>query len=411
MAWASLAVLLVGADLIGNASTYVYAIILIASLPLLLGDARLRQSLRRPAALAYLASYLSLAIAFVCSAQSPWDLQYAGNFILFLAFSPAVALFSVNAGHRASETFGWFALAGAVGALLSALHDVYIIGFERAVGFINLTNPFAMASVMLGFLSMVGFFARRDHWRLVFLLGPLCACANSMLTGTRGAVVMIAALILVFLVFWGVTLDRRQKLIVVTIGALLFAIIAAFSAVAGTHMRALSAFDALAVFVGKGQAIDFSTEIRLNLYYGGFRAFLESPIFGHGWWHHVEAARPFMSPEVQAYTVRWSHLHNDYVNFAALAGVLGLAAFAIYLIAPVWSAAVSRKDSQYIPRLYGAIVLTTCYAVFGMFDTSFSMEMLTAFGPVCAAALLGYCVDKPFDEIKEVSGILELKRG
>ncbi len=40
-------------------------------------------------------------------------------------------------------------------------------------------------------------------------------------------------------------------------------------------------------------------------------------------------------------------------------------------------------------------MLALCYAIFGMFDTSFSMEVLLGFGPVCAAALLGFCVDVP----------------
>lgn len=45
-----------------------------------------------------------------------------------------------------------------------AIYEVTILGRTRVVGFINLTNPFAMMAVMLGFLSLIGFWAFSD-WR------------------------------------------------------------------------------------------------------------------------------------------------------------------------------------------------------------------------------------------------------
>ena len=80
---------------------------------------------------------------------------------------------------------------------------------------------------------------------------------------------------------------------------------------------------------------------------------------------------------------------------AALAGVMGLGAYFLYMAIPVVGAIRSIRDSQYVPRLFGACVVASCYAIFGLFDTSFSMELLLGFGPVCTALLLGFCVDQP----------------
>ncbi|ODT66666.1 MAG: hypothetical protein ABS75_26730 [Pelagibacterium sp. SCN 63-23] len=390
-----LALLLVGADLIGNLSAYGYAIILLAMLPVLLSDPAARRSMWNGGSLAYLVAFLLLFFAFVFSAQHWSDVQYAGNFTFFLLFAPAIALFSFGAGPRATEVFASLALAGAAISLLSALYEVYGLGYGRAVGFVNLTNPFAMASVMLGYLSLTGFWARKDRWRYLFLLGPIFAAGTSVLAGTRAAIVMLACLFVLFVLFWSFTLDRKKRLWAWAGGAALAIAGIALAIIFSSELRALSAFQTLAVFFGQGQAIDFSTEIRLNLYYGGIQAFLESPLFGHGWWRHFEAARPYMSEVVQQKTVRWSHLHNDYVNFAALAGIMGVGAYLIYMVTPLIGAIRSSKDSQYLPRLFGASTILVCYAVFGLFDTSFSMEVLLGFGPVCAAALLGFCVDRP----------------
>src|SRR5690606_11137359 len=109
-AWLVLAFLLVGANLIGNLSAYAYAVVLLAMMPVLLWDGTMRARMWRPAALLYALAFLLLLLAFALSARQVSDLQYAGNFVFFLLFIPAVALLSSNAGVRDSEQFAWLAL-------------------------------------------------------------------------------------------------------------------------------------------------------------------------------------------------------------------------------------------------------------------------------------------------------------
>src|SRR5690606_25749737 len=131
----------------------------------------------------------------------------------------------------------------------------------------------------------------------------------------------------------------------------------------GADTRAFQAIESIYLFFAEGQAIDRSVAIRLELYRGGIMAFLDSPIFGHGWRHHVEAARPYMMDEsIAEHVARWSHLHNDYINFAALAGIFGLASYFIYLLVPIIATWSSKRDSQYHARLYGGSAISTCHS-------------------------------------------------
>lgn len=91
----------------------------------------------------------------------------------------------------------------------------------------------------------------------------------------------------------------------------------------------------------------------------------------------------------------WSHLHNDYINFAAMAGVLGLLSYVIYLLVPIAATWGAPRDSQYHERLYAGVVIATCYAIYGIFGSAFAAEMLLCFGPVCTAVLAGFCADAP----------------
>lgn len=394
----ALVALLVLANAVGNLSPYLYLGVLVVAWPLLFADAGRREVMNRPESWAYLAAFLLIAIGFVGSADSVGDLENLGNFLPFLAFIPAVALLDTQARQGNVMTVSVLALAGAAVSVVSGVVDLQLLGHERAEGFFNLTNPFAMMAVMLGFLALMGVFASRDPRRHLLLAGPLLGAAAAGLAATRSAGLMIAALALVFLLFAVLRQRARTRLVILAAAVPVLALIGAAMALWSEELRFLAGADTLTTFFRDPAAVDISTRIRMELYHGGILAFLESPWVGYGWRDHVQAARVFMDPEISAYVALWSHLHNDYINFAAMLGLAGLAALLIYLAVPLLAALRAPRDGQYFPRLYGAAVLVCCYAIFGLFDTSFSAEMLLCFAPVFTAVLLGYCRDRPAQE-------------
>jgi O-antigen ligase len=394
--WMVLVSLLVLANLIGNASPYIYLVVLVIAWPFLFMDAAARHAMNRWESYAYLAAFLFMLIGFTFAAGGWEHFENVGNFLPYLLFIPAVGLFDRSARPSNTLIIATLALIGAIAAVGTAVFDVHIMGHRRAVGLVNTTNPFAMVSVMLGFLSLMGFWAIRDWRRYLFFIGPIVATYAVVLAGTRAAILIVMALGVLFAIFVGVKLSRRGRLALVGAGVL--AVVAGGAAIValGADTRAFRAIESIYLFFAEGQAIDRSVAIRLELYRGGIMAFHDSPIFGHGWRHHVEAARPYMMDEsIAEHVARWSHLHNDYINFAALAGIFGLASYFIYLLVPIVATWKAERDSQYHARLYGGFVVSICYAIYGVFGSAFAAELLLCFGVVCTAVLVGFCKDRP----------------
>lgn len=394
--WAVLVSLLVLANLIGNASPYIYLLVLLLAWPFLFTDASARRAMNRWESYAYLSAFLFMLVAFVFAAGGGEHFENVGNFLPYLLFIPAVALMDRSARRGNTAAIATLALAGAIIALGSASYDVHVVGLGRAVGLVNTTNPFAMMSVMLGFLALMGFWAVRDWRRYLFFIGPIVGTYCAVLAGTRAAILIVMVLSLLFAIFLAMKLRRRARWIlgIVVLLGTVAGVAAALALDADT--RAFGAIESIYLFLSEGEAIDRSVAIRLELYRGGIMAFLDAPIFGHGWRHHVQAARPYMvDGSIAQEVARWSHLHNDYINFAALAGVFGLASHLIYLAVPTVAAWKAPNDSQYHERLYGGLVVSLCYAIYGLFGSAFAAEMLLCFGAVFTAVLVGFCKDEP----------------
>lgn len=394
--WSVLGALLTLANLFGNASPYIYLAVLLLAWPFLLADQNARRAMNRWESYAYLTAFLAMLIAFTFAAGGWEHFDNVGNFLPFLLFIPAVGLLHRAARPGNTAIVAALALAGALMSAGMAAYDIHISGLRRAVGWVNTTNPFATMSIMLGFLALMGFWAVRDWRRYLFFIGPLAGLYATVLAGTRSVLIIAVVLVIIFVVFVAIRLSLKWRLVMFGAAMLGGTAIGAGAIFLGGDVRAFQAFESIYLFIAEGEAIDRSVAIRLELFRGGILAFLEAPLFGHGWRHHVEAARPFMlDPTISDSVEGWSHLHNDYINFAALAGVFGLITYCIYLFVPIISTWGSEHDSQFHERLYGAFVVTTCYAIYGLFGSAFAAEMLLCFGATFTAVLLGFCKDSP----------------
>ncbi|WP_417583248.1 O-antigen ligase family protein [Pelagibacterium sp.] len=394
-----LSALLVLANGIGNASPYIYLVCLVLAWPFLLRDQNGRDAMKHPVGIGYLLAFACVAVGFAGSASSMEDVAHLGNFLPLILFFPAFALFNRQANSNGTQVFALFALLGAGVALASAIYDVWWAGLDRAKGFVNLTNPFAMASIMLGFLPLMGLLTGKGPWRLIFLLGPVFGIMAGLLAGTRSAPLIAVVVSTIFAGFLFFRLPKRLRLI--WVGAIILVVVSVILALFafGDNLRALRGLDVIYSFITEGTVPDRSSEVRVQLYVGAINAFLEAPIFGYGWYDHVEAGRQFMAPDVAELVAGWSHYHNDYLNFAALAGIFGLAFYALYLLLPIWGAFRSEHDGQFAARLYGAMTISATYGVHGLFNTAFGAELLFCFAPVATAVLLGYCKDQPTNRL------------
>lgn len=333
-----------------------------------------------------------LALFTITNPPGRQDHLYALNFWLFLVMGPLIAALSQFASPRNMLLVARIAFVGTVVALGLGIMQVYGLNMRYAEGYgANRINTAGVA-IVLSFVASLGFFAEKSPRRALYLLAPVLVLGTVLLAGSRGPVIVYLALFAVLMF----TLVRRPwiALLISAIGiAIALALLLAFPSVFGRVATLPKLFEQLATGEELG---DNSARQRLRLYLAAVRAFLDSPWIGHGWgekaaatWHYYEPGEPFRDNRNQ-----W-HLHSDVLNFAVAGGIAGLLAYATILLAPIVGAYRSVRDSQWTPRMIGAVMLSTGYAAYGAFNLVFGFEYIMTFYIMVTAILIGFCRDAP----------------
>ena len=370
---------------------------------------RLGGILRHRAYLAVLAALGLLAIPLPFVWHGPDDLLIAGIVLPVLIGVGLVALLEVEPRFGSPLVLGTLSLVGALAAALAGLNDVYIFGIGRA-GVGNNPIHYADLSMVLGFFALVGLFGTESRWRLLFLAGPLLGLEAIILSGARGAVLgfaMVCVPVVILMIVW----FREIRFWV--IGGLVITAIAAgalFISEPGVSNRAMSAFGdsraALsALFAGQDTVAsaregDYSMDERLALLRGGVSVFLAHPVFGVGAGQIMPSAREYF-PE--RFKLMGNHLHYDLGDFAAGAGVFGLAGYLLLLLAPFLRPSGLYGEARRRAMLLGAVVVSGSYASLGLTNAVFGILPQTAlFGTLLAAivamgriAAQGNATEKP----------------
>jgi O-antigen ligase len=258
--------------------------------------------------------------------------------------------------------------------------DVLATGTTRSGG--NIANPihFADVALLAGFVGLLGVFFAEERFRMVFFAGPAMSIIAVVLSGTRGAVVAASVMIA-----WVAIMAALTK--VIAIRPLILAALATL--IAGAVAVALGAASLSGVqrvlvdivdVVQHGVPTDTSTDQRLQMYLGGLRAFLASPVFGHGPANFTAVANnladlPFGGAP---------HLHNDLINMAASAGSLGIAAYLIIILAPLVEILTLPNTIAKSRLLVGVTGLLAGYVVMGLTNAMFGILTITImFTAIC----------------------------
>lgn len=327
-----------------------------------------------------------LAVLFAISAQSPFDLIYVFNFTALMLFVPMYTLLRRFAAPTATLVVAALALTGAALVFTDALLDVFVKGMERVGG----PNRAATNATLFGFTALLGVLTPVGRWRAVFLAGPLFAVGTELLAGSRGVFLVLPPVIVLSIAF---VLPRHR---IFTAGLAIAALVAAVVAAGWfTELRSVSFIRVFDDVLTGGQTTDENASVRLMLWHAGWRAFLEAPLFGHGWARLMPAAMPYLSPWAAGIATGLPQLHNDIVNFAVVGGVVGVGVYLLIVATPPLAAWLSPRDGQHRARLFGTAILSCVYVVHGLTDLTIGFEYGTAQFAVLSAILLGYCRDGP----------------
>lgn len=121
--------------------------------------------------------------------------------------------------------------------------------------------------------------------------------------------------------------------------------------------------------------MDDSLSIRLVMLAAGFQAFLQAPLFGHGWANIMSSVLEFVHDENQRNIILGlAHLHNDLMDFAVTGGLVGIATYLAMIGGPVFAVLKMQRDSSDFARLMAVALLTTSYFFRGLSDLMFGFE-------------------------------------
>lgn len=387
-----LALMLPLAGIAGNVGPYLVALVCIVLTLAELGTPRRFAGWREPLPAMFLVAFATLGACFIATAEAPGDAVFTFNFVMLLLAGPLFVAMTAGAGSSAVRIVAWLALTGAALALLATGFGL-LMGVPRGawptLGVIRMSNT----ALILGFLALAGMFVEGGRERWWLLLGPVLGVAVVFLTSSRGPLLALALLAPVATIFALVRLPRR--LLPAALAGIAVALVAGLVLLA-THER-LADVPALIgrVLSGESGGVDRTTHIRLVLYRAGLEAFAQSPWIGHGWDELMTAIRPFLDADGLGYADWLPQLHNDALNFAVAAGIVGILVYLLLLAAPIIAALRAPRDSQWFARLYGATVLVSAYVGAGLTDLMFGFEFHTALYVTLAVILIGYCRDQP----------------
>jgi O-antigen ligase len=360
----------------------------------------------RPSAptLLFALAFLLIALSALVTLRGPADLLPLFGFAALLFHAPL-------ARHVGGADLARIALIGAGVGLAVALFYRFGLGTTRAADGFWLIDPYRLAvtTLLAAFLGLGGLFPsaplppagrgsigdlrttpslnpspQGGGRRWLSLLGLVAALGVIVLTGSRTALLALPVLLLVT----GLCLVRRPATIVAVLVATAAIVIAVlFVELPGTARTRL--WDVFATIAGGGQVADAAIDIRLGLYSAGAELFALAPLFGHGW---SEAMMPFVLERLRPDQLNWGrivHLHNDVVQFAVSGGLLGLAAWALMLAAPIVGWLRLPRDERTPRRRHALLVLVTGAVLLGVPDTYLAAPMTLTAYVVLVAAVVG----------------------
>ena len=111
-----------------------------------------------------------------------------------------------------------------------------------------------------------------------------------------------------------------------------------------------------------------SASLRLKIWMGGLKAFLDNPFLGYGFGNQAEAALSHVNPNFWGYYENHHHLHNQFLDTLVHGGIVGGAFLSYVLLIPLilfFRRFLNGKNPQV--QILGATLICS-YGILGIFD-------------------------------------------
>jgi O-antigen ligase len=295
-------------------------------------------------------------------------------------FAPILTILPLAVAARKVQSERWhltwplvFAMVGVFVALVMAAVEYIQTGTPRAGGYVANPIHYADVALLVGTITLYAIVLRQDRWRWVTLLTLVFGLVAVMLSGSRGAIIAAPIMLMVgYLAAGALNVFPRKLVGWSTVAAIVLGVVGV--AVLGER---IGGFQRILVDVENMMANGIPPGSlnyeRVQMIIGGWGAFLERPIFGHGPLNFQGAAERF--GDIPYAPV--PHLHNDIIDFLASGGVVGLVAFVLLMLAPMAEAWRVRATAQGPALLAYALMMMSGFIVMGLTNAMFGILTLT----------------------------------
>jgi len=321
---------------------------------------------------AVLFAYAALrGLSVFLSARPDFRTDNAIKPLAFIAFLPIVSALIHAPVANAVTLFQRGAATGAILGALQALIQIYGFAMARAEGFAGNPGPFSTVMILSGGIAATLAVSSRPRDRVLCYAGMAAGLVAAFLAGSKGvlpAVVAVGILSGAYLVREG-ALTLRLRTILAGAFAVALAVLVAMPVL---NWRLTQLADD-AANMEKGR-MTRSIGSRLVMWEEGFSAFLEKPLFGHGYNLRTEAVR--VAVENRTGSAPGSHLHNGFITDLVGNGLAGLITHLGALIAPflLLRGARDRPATRLVRQM--SIVVCATYLIADMSNLTFGHDIL-----------------------------------
>ena len=289
---------------------------------------------------------------------------------LRLALFPLVLWVLLLLSNKQLKNIQWGLMAGALVGI-AALYIETAGGTARPGGILSTPMiPFGNMAFLMGTLSLFSIGWNTSREKKLIALKILSGCAGlyaSYLSQTRGNWIAVPLFIVIGLAAQKKVRIRDQSIVLASVIALL----SAFYAFSGMVQDRISSAQQDLSEYARGENLDTSVGIRLQLWKAAWLLFRENPFFGVGLERFTGALQELaLRNVITPVAATFYHAHNEILFGMATLGVFGMAAILILYFVPAFYFAreIRHSDTEVRTVASMGLALNLGFFVFGLTD-------------------------------------------
>lgn len=313
----------------------------------------------------------------IWSSSPVWGLAYKGMFVASIV--AGIGLANALRTEGDFRSFGrMMTLTTLFGAgivlYVAATQDMPVFVKGRlVVGRLN-PNLMAQSAAVFALLCLFHMLIRdTSRWMMMATVACGTMLVLTVLTGSRGAVLMLASGLVVLFPVVGRNRSHILALSAVSITVLgMVGTYWLFSVEAEDEYSVVSAEESVELRIFR----ELTKDTRYKVWRGGVRQWLQNPVIGKGWLTHDN---------------RWSTVQSAYLQILVETGIVGAVPMMLFLIAAllrIREALVVAKSSRGLACQLCYVFSATLFAL--LFHAAFESSAVTGASP--NAVILGFCV-------------------